>query len=92
MLSKKADDQDVIIGIRPEGFVVDEKGPLSLEVFMVETIGRDTSLVIHDNSNNSKSYRIIIDAGYRVKAGDTVTFSIKPDKLFVFNKSSGELV
>ena len=92
LMAKKAADQDVVIGLRPEGFVVDEKGPLTLEVFMVETIGRDTSLVIKDPANQSKSYRIIIDAGYRVKAGDKVTFSIKKDKMFVFNKETGELV
>ena len=90
--AKKAENQDVLIGIRPEGFVVDEKGPLTLEIFMVETIGRDTTLVVHDPSNQSRSYRIIIDAGYKVKAGDKVTFSIKKDKMFVFNKDTGELV
>jgi multiple sugar transport system ATP-binding protein len=92
LMAKKAADQDVVIGIRPEGFIVDEKGPITLEVFMVETIGRDTSLVIRDGSDTNKSYRIIIDAGHKVKAGDKVTFSIKKDKFFVFNKETGELV
>lgn len=90
--SRKAPDQNVIIGIRPEGFVVDETGPLTLEVFMVETIGRDTTLVVTDPFHNNKSFRIIIDSSYRVKAGDRVTFSIKKDKMFVFNKDTGELV
>jgi multiple sugar transport system ATP-binding protein len=90
--SRKAPDQDVVIGIRPEGFVLDEKGPLTLEVFMVETIGRDTTLVVTDPFHHNKSFRIIIDSSYRVKAGDRVTFSIKKNKMFVFNKDTGELV
>lgn len=92
LMAKKAPNQDVVIGIRPEGFIVDEKGPLTLEVFMVETIGRDTSLVIRDGSDTNNSFRIIIDSGHKVKAGDKVTFSIKKDKFFVFNKETGELV
>ena len=92
IMDKKAPDGDVVIGIRPEGFVVDEKGPLELEIFMVETIGRDTSLVVKDPFDDNKSYRIIIDSSYRVKAGDKVKFSFKPDKLFVFDKTSGDVL
>jgi multiple sugar transport system ATP-binding protein len=88
----KATDQEVIIGVRPEGFIIDEKGHLELEVYMVETIGRDTSLVIKDLSNNEKSYRIIVSADNRIKAGQKVAFRIKPDKMFVFNKETGELI
>ena len=92
ILPKKEKDCDVVVGIRPEGFIVDEKGPLTLPVYMVETIGRDTTLIIKDPNDLEHTHRIIIDAGYRTKPGDTVTFSIKPDKIFVFNKKSGELL
>lgn len=88
----KAPDQEIVIGIRPEGFIIDPKGTLDLEVYMVETIGRDTTLIIKDPVNEGKSHRIIVDASYRVKPGDTVQFNVKPEKLFIFNKDTGELI
>lgn len=88
----KAPDQEIVIGIRPEGFIIDPKGTLDLEVYMVETIGRDTTLIIKDPVNEGKSHRIIVDASYRVKPGDTVKFNVKPEKLFIFNKDTGELI
>jgi multiple sugar transport system ATP-binding protein len=87
-----ATDQEVLVGIRPEGFIVDPDAKLKLEVFMVETIGRDTTLIIHDPNNEGKSHRIIVDASYRVKAGDTVSFKVKPEKLFIFDKNTGEIL
>ena len=88
----KAKDQDVVVGIRPEGFIVDEKGKFEVDVYMVETIGRDTTLIVKDPTDNEKTYRIIVDAGHRVMPGDKVKFTIKASKLFVFNKETGELI
>ncbi len=87
-----ADDQDVIVGIRPEGFVVDPKGELKIKVFMVETIGRDTSLVIKNPFDTDKSYRVIVDSSHGIKPGDVVSFSIKQEKMFIFNRETGELI
>jgi multiple sugar transport system ATP-binding protein len=88
----KAKNQNVVVGIRPEGYVVDKDGPLKLEVYMVETIGRDTTLVIKDPTNEGHTFRVIIDASHRVKPGQKISFSIKRDKVFMFNKETGELV
>ena len=90
--SRKAPNADVIVGVRPEGFILDPEGPLELEVYMIETIGRDTTLLIKDILNEGKTHRIIVDASYRVAPGHKVKFSIKKDKLFVFDKKSGELI
>ncbi|PAT02606.1 sugar ABC transporter ATP-binding protein [Candidatus Izimaplasma bacterium ZiA1] len=85
-------NQEVLIGIRPEGFNVVEKSKLSLPIYMVETIGRDTALIIKDPNDEAKTFRAIVDSSHRIKPGDTVNFAIKPDKLYVFNKDTGELV
>jgi multiple sugar transport system ATP-binding protein len=89
---RKAPNQEVIVGIRPEGFEIDENGSLELNVYMVETIGRDTTLIIKDFADSDKTYRVIVDAKHRIKPGDKVKFSIKKDKLFVFDKNTGELL
>ena len=88
----QAKDQGCVVGIRPEGFVIDEKGTFQVLVDQVETIGRDTTLVILNPFVQGSTYRIIVDASNRIKAGDKVKFSIKADKLYVFNKESGELL
>jgi multiple sugar transport system ATP-binding protein len=87
----KAKDQEVVVGIRPEGFIVDDKGVLQLEVYQVETIGRDTTLIIKDPTDNSgeKSFRAIVDAQYRIKPGDIVNLNVKEYKTFIFNKETG---
>ena len=90
--SRKSPNQEVIVGIRPEGFEIDENGSLELNVYMVETIGRDTTLIIKDFADSDKTYRVIVDAKHRIKPGDKVKFSIKKDKLFVFDKNTGELL
>ncbi|AIO18246.1 Trehalose import ATP-binding protein SugC [Candidatus Izimaplasma bacterium HR1] len=85
----KSDDQEVVVGIRPEGFDVVKTGTLKLEVFQVETIGRDTTLIIKDPTDDNKTFRSIVDAQYRVKPGDIVDFEVKDHKLYVFDKDTG---
>ena len=93
LATKEVKDTDCLIGIRPEGFtVVDGKGQLQLDVIMVETIGRDTTLILKNPNNESETFRAIVDASYRIKPGDVVDVDVKPEKLFVFNKETGELI
>jgi len=90
----KSDLKEVFVGIRPEGFKFVEKGVLSLEVYMVETIGRDTTLIIKDPTDptETKTFRAIVDSQYRIQPGDIVGLDIRPEKLFIFNKETGELI
>jgi len=88
----KSDLDEVVVGIRPEGFIYTEQGEVEFEVLMVETIGRDTTLIIKNPTEENSTFRVIIDAQYRVKPGDIVNLDIKPEKLFIFNKETGELI
>ena len=88
----KGENQEVLIGIRPEGFIIDEKGSIELTVDMVETIGRDTSLIIIDPTKEGETFRAIVDSEHRIKPGDVLKVSIKAEKMFVFNPESGELI
>lgn len=90
--SLKTEDKDVFVGLRPEGFNVDEKGKVKLYVYQVETIGRDTTLLVKLNKEDTQVYRIIVDASYRIKPGDIASFSLKEEKMYIFNKETGELL
>ena len=80
-------DQDVYVGIRPEGFVVDQNGPLCCDLSSVEVMGRDVSIVSKHASSLNPVIRSIInsDAGLNV-TGSVVNYSLKPSKVFLFNK------
>lgn len=88
----KSEDKEVLIGIRPEGFTVVEKSKLNFEVYQVETIGRDTTLIILDPTDTTKKFRAIVDAQYKIKPGDIVNLEVKDYKLFVFDKSTGAII
>ena len=87
------EDQDVIIGIRPEGFVLDENGPLHCQLNNVEVMGRDVSIVSTNSASLNPSVRSIINADNKVDlSAKTVRYSIKPHKFFLFNKETEERI
>ncbi len=86
-------DQDVMIGIRPEGFELDENGPLHCALSNVEVMGRDVSIVSTHPGSANPSIRSIIDADNKVDiTSGTVNFRVKPHKFFIFNKETEERV
>ena len=86
-------DQDVYIGIRPEGFELDENGPLHCELSNVEVMGRDVSIVSTNAASVSPSIRSIINADNRIDITQkTVSYSVKPHKFFLFNKETEERI
>jgi len=83
------EDQEVYIGIRPEGFEPAADGAFTCKLNNVEVMGRDSSVVaIHPNSANPV-VRAIINSDIKVDTStDSVRFNIKPHKLFLFNKET----
>ena len=86
-------DQNVIIGIRPEGFELNENGALSCTISNVEVMGRDVSIVSTNEASVNPVVRSIIDADNKVELGvQTVRYNIKPHKIFLFNKETEERI
>ena len=84
-----AEDQAVEIGIRPEGFVLDENGPLVCSLNRVEVMGRDISVVSTHAASDSPAIRSIISAENNVDTdAPMVRFSVKPSKVLVFNQET----
>ncbi len=83
-------DQEVYVGIRPVGLVVDEQGVLKCEFLRREVMGRDHSIVsFNSNCISSPDIRAIIPSETKVDENNKfVTFSIKPSKIYVFEKES----
>ncbi len=90
---KGAKDGAVTVGIRPEGFILDENGPLTCKVSGIEVMGRDVSIVsTHDSSLNPVIRSIInSDAGIDA-AAEFVNYTLKPHKVFIFDKETEERI
>lgn len=88
-----AEDQAVEIGIRPEGFVLDENGPLVCSLNRVEVMGRDISVVSNHAASDSPAIRSIISAENNVDTdAPMVRFSVKPSKVLVFNQETEQRI
>ena len=82
-------DQPVHAAIRPEGFVLDECGPLHCQLGRVEVMGRDVSVVSSHSMAKSERIRSIISADNRLELGSaTVRFTLKPHKVFLFDQQT----
>lgn len=90
---KGVPNQEVYIGIRPEGFLLQEDGPLCCNLRGIEVMGRDISVVSTHPSSIGSAIRSIISAENKVDLeAATVRFAVKPGKVFVFSKETEERI
>ncbi len=86
-------DQEVVVGIRPEGFVLSDTGALRCRPQNLEIMGRDMSVVSTHVASLNPLVRSIINADNKVDMnGEYVRYDIKPHKLFIFNKETEERI
>ena len=80
------EDRKVYIGVRPEGFIPDEDGPLHCHLNAIEVMGRDVSVVSTNEACENTVIRSIIPSDSAVTPKDgVVRFSLKPYKVFMFD-------
>ncbi len=85
-------DKKVFVGIRPEGFIVDPKGPLTCKVQNIEVMGRDVSIVSSNAASQNPIIRSIVDADVKLDGAEEVKFSLKPHKVFIFDAETEERI
>ena len=84
---------EVYVGIRPEGFDVNENGRLCCKLKRVEVMGRDVSVVSENENAHTPTVRSIISAEDKpTTAIDTVRFDLKPKKVYIFDKTTEERI
>lgn len=87
------EDQPLTVGIRPEGFLLREDGPLSLDLVRVEVMGRDISVVSTSAVSINPTVRSIIDAEMRLQVKEEkVCFALRPSKVLLFHKETEERI
>ncbi|MCD7841195.1 MAG: ABC transporter ATP-binding protein, partial [Lachnospiraceae bacterium] len=84
-------DRDVWVGIRPEGFLLREDGPFCCELNGVEVMGRDISVLSKNKASVNPVVRSIIGTENKVDTSSPVVrFALRPEKVFLFDRSSEE--
>ena len=80
------EDREVMVGIRPEGFVPDENGAFTCQLSNIEVMGRDMSIVCKNEASQNPIVRAIVNSDVKVDlAQANVRFSLKPHKVFIFD-------
>lgn len=82
-------NREVIVGVRPEGYIYDETGVITLEKQFVETIGRDLSLVAKHKDSMTDSFRVILSSNIKIDEKlNKLQFNLRKEKTYVFDKET----
>ncbi|MCM1042653.1 MAG: ABC transporter ATP-binding protein [Corallococcus sp.] len=93
VMKANCEDREVFVGVRPEGFIYDPKGRLTLQVDHVEVMGRDKSIVSRHEASTKPTVRSIIDADVKLPSNtNEYTFKLKPNKVFLFDAETEERI
>ena len=86
-------DQEVSVGVRPEGFQVCEDGPLCCDLKGVEVMGRDISVLGWHKASLNPMIRAMMSGGPAVQADRAlVRFSLNPAKVLLFHRDTEERI
>lgn len=86
-------DQQVTVGVRPEGFILKEQGALACKLNGVEVMGRDITVLSTHQAAGDQVIRAIVSAESQVDlAAGEVRFDLKPSKVFVFYRETEERI
>ena len=82
----------VNVGLRPEDFTINEKGPIKLNVELVELIGANT--LIHGRLENSNEILVASIAGVisESEIGNQINLSFDESKLHLFDVNSNQRI
>ena len=98
IMDTTVEDQEVYVGIRPEGFIYESNNRirtnvLTLNVDHVEVMGRDKSIVSTHESSTKPTVRCIIDSDVALpRKAEKLRFKLKPNKVFLFNAETEERI
>lgn len=87
------ENKEFTVAVRPEGYILNENGAFECNLKSIEVMGRDISVVITHENAPEQVIRAIISAENIVDTSKaTVKFDLKPQKVYLFDKQSGERI
>lgn len=89
IMDTEFEDQEIYVGIRPEGFIYNKTGKLTLNLSNIEVMGRDKSVITTHTNSTKPTIRSIIDSDVPLPTDvATLKFNLKPNKVFLFNRET----
>ena len=86
-------DQEITVGVRPEGFVPKEDGAFGCTLKGVEVMGRDVSVVFTHPACVAAAGRAIVSAQSQLPSGQNqVRFDFIPEKIRLFHGTTEERI
>ncbi|MBQ7292456.1 MAG: ABC transporter ATP-binding protein [Clostridia bacterium] len=86
-------DREVFVGVRPEGFVPNQKGVLHCSLNGIEVMGRDVSVVASHPASLKPTFRAIVSSEDMPAAGvGGIAFDLKRSKIHIFDKQTQERI
>ncbi|MCR4391493.1 MAG: TOBE domain-containing protein [Candidatus Acetothermia bacterium] len=76
-----------MLGLRPEDIKVEPEQPSEAEVYVVEPLGRETLVTIKVRETMLKA---LAPPEVRLRPGDRVRWHVLPDRVYLFDSTSGE--
>ena len=89
MLRESLPEQDLVLGVRPEAVRLDDASALRGAVFGTEFLGA-TQIVTMTTDFGPLKTRVA--AGLDVRVGERLGLTFRPDKLSLFEKTSGRAI
>lgn len=84
-------DQNVVIGVRPEGYILKENGHLHNEFVRTEVMGRDMSVLSKNTACQAPFVRSILSKEHlHLLQDNQAVFDLKPHKVFLFDVNDGQ--
>jgi multiple sugar transport system ATP-binding protein len=92
IIKEKASGSEIIVGIRPDDISISEKprsGFIKGEVYVMQPLGSETQfeLKVDESILTVKTY-----GTYSSKIGDTIWFTLKEEKIHIFDKKTGKVI
>ncbi len=89
VLNADIPDCEVYVGIRPEGYTIDDNGAFNCKLCGVEVMGRDITVLSSNSACHAPVIRSIVSAENKVDTSrENVRFSLKPHKVLLFDKKT----
>lgn len=88
---KNIEDGDYIIGFHAKDVIIDPNGIFQGEIFFIDGTPSDPFRILHVQTVGDLNIKIEVKSNIGLKNGEKISFSL-PEKLFVFNKNSGERI
>ena len=90
---KGVSDKDVYVGIRPEGFILNDEGKFRCKMDRVEIMGRDISIISTNHDSINPVIRTIITNDRVIdETKEIVAFDLKPGKVHIFDMETEERI